>query len=63
MLLQQSLAGQKAADQAGGLAALTAADYRYAFSPLVGFMVLGLVASLLIKETLRPAAPIVAAAA
>ncbi len=56
LLLQQSLAGQKGAGQAGGLAALTAADYRYAFSPLVGFMVLGLVASLLIKETLHPAA-------
>jgi MFS family permease len=56
MLLQQSLAGQKAAGQAAGLAALTAADYRYAFSPLVGFMALGLIAALLIKETLPPAA-------
>ena len=52
MLLESSLGGQKA----GGLAALTAGDYRYAFSPLVGFMVLGLIASLLIKETLYPAA-------
>jgi hypothetical protein len=34
---------------------LTAADYRYAFSPLVGFMLVGLIASLLIKETLPPA--------
>ncbi len=52
MLLQQSLAGQKA----DNLAALTAADYRYAFSPLVGFMALGLVAALLIRETLHPVA-------
>ncbi len=52
MLLQQSLGGQKA----GGLAALSAADYRYAFSPLVGFLALALIASLLIKETLSPAA-------
>ncbi len=41
----------------GGLASLTAADYRYAFSPLVGFMILGVIASLLIKETLHPAPP------
>jgi MFS family permease len=47
MLLQHSQRG-------GGLSALTAADYRYAFSPLVGFMIVGLIASLLIKETLHP---------
>ena len=35
-----------------GLAALTAGDYRFAFSPLVGFMLVGLVASVLIRETL-----------
>jgi MFS family permease len=52
MLLERSLGGH----DAGGLASLTAADYRFAFSPLVGFMVLGLIASLLIKETLHPAA-------
>ncbi|MBV8190751.1 MAG: MFS transporter [Alphaproteobacteria bacterium] len=50
MLLERSLGANKA----GGLAALTAADYRFAFSPLVGFMVLGLIASLLIRETLHP---------
>ncbi|SKA30631.1 Sugar phosphate permease [Enhydrobacter aerosaccus] len=48
MLLERSQAG-------GGLAALTAADYRVAFSPLVGFMAVGLVAALLIRETLHPA--------
>jgi sugar phosphate permease len=48
MLLQGS------GHEAGGLAALTAGDYRYAFSPLVGFVALGLLASLLIKETLHP---------
>jgi MFS family permease len=52
MLLERSLGDQKV----GGLASLTAGDYRYAFSALVGFMVLGLIASLLIKETLGPAA-------
>jgi MFS family permease len=52
MMLERSLTGQRV----GGLASLTAGDYRYAFSPLVGFMVLGLIASLLIKETLRPVA-------
>jgi predicted MFS family arabinose efflux permease len=35
-----------------GLVSLTAGDYRYALSPLVGFMLLGLIASFLIKETL-----------
>jgi sugar phosphate permease len=49
MLLEHSNpSGQKIA----GLASLTAGDYRYALFPLVGFMVLGLIASLLIKETL-----------
>jgi sugar phosphate permease len=33
-----------------GLAALTAGDYRFALSPLVGFMFVGLIASLLLKE-------------
>jgi sugar phosphate permease len=33
-----------------GLAALTAGDYRYALSPLVGFMFVGFIASLLLKE-------------
>jgi len=35
-----------------GLASLTAGDYRYAFSPLVGFVLVALIASILIKETL-----------
>jgi sugar phosphate permease len=35
-----------------GIVSLTAGDYRYALSPLVGFMLVGLIASLLIKETL-----------
>jgi hypothetical protein len=35
-----------------GIISLTAGDYRYALSPLVGFMVVGLIASLLIRETL-----------
>jgi MFS family permease len=49
MLLEHSNpAGQRLA----GLASLTAGDYRYALSPLVGFMLVGLVASLLLKETL-----------
>ena len=48
MLLQHSQRG-------GSLSTLTVADYRYAFSPLVGFMALGLIASLLIRETLHPA--------
>ena len=50
MLLERNLGGHGSA----GLASLTAADYRYAFSPLVGFMLVGLIASLLIKETLHP---------
>ncbi len=36
-----------------GLASLTAADFRFAFCPLVIFMLVGLVASLLMKETLE----------
>jgi sugar phosphate permease len=35
-----------------GLASLTAADYRFALSPLVAFLLVALVASLLVKETL-----------
>jgi MFS family permease len=35
-----------------GLAALTAADYRFAFSPLVVFMLVGLIASLVAREPL-----------
>ena len=35
----------------GGLTALTVGDYRFALSPLVGFMVVGLIASLLLKES------------
>lgn len=42
--------------RAAGLAALTAGDYRYALSPLVMFMLVGLIASLLIKETLADTA-------
>jgi len=40
---------------AGGLASLTVGDYRFALSPLVGFVFVALIASLLIRETLRPA--------
>jgi len=39
-----------------GLAALTPADYRFAMSPLVIFMAIGLIAALLIRETMEPAA-------
>jgi len=39
--------------QVAGLAALTAGDYRFALSPLVAFMLVGLIASLLLKETLN----------
>jgi MFS family permease len=35
-----------------GIVSLTPGDYRYALSPLVGFMLVGLIASFLIKETL-----------
>ena len=51
MLLERSLGDQAV----GGLAALTVGDYRYAFSTLVGFMLVALIASLLIKETLHGA--------
>jgi MFS family permease len=47
MLLEHSNPGSR-----GILAALTVGDYRYALSPLVGFMLVGLIASLLIRETL-----------
>jgi len=49
MLLEHS---NPSSQRAAGLASLTAADYRFALSPLVIFMVVGLIASLLIKETL-----------
>jgi hypothetical protein len=53
MLLEHS---NPASQRAAGLASLTAGDYRYALSPLVGFMVVGLIASLLFKETLTDTA-------
>jgi sugar phosphate permease len=34
-----------------GLAGVTVGDYRFALSPLVGFMLMGLIASLLLKES------------
>ena len=37
----------------GGLATLTPGDYRFALSPLVIFMLVGLIASVLLKETLN----------
>jgi sugar phosphate permease len=40
------------ASPAAGLASLTAGDFQFALSPLVGFMLVGLIASLLLKETL-----------
>jgi sugar phosphate permease len=43
------------ASQTAGLAVLTPGDYRFALSPLVIFMFVGLIASLLIKETLSDA--------
>ena len=46
------LESRKPAGPDTGLAALTAGDYRFAFCPLVIFLVVGLVASLLMKETL-----------
>jgi MFS family permease len=49
MLLEQ---GKSSSQRVAGLASLTAGDYRYALSLLVGFMLVGLVASLLFKETL-----------
>ena len=48
MLLEHSHPGSEVA----GLASLTAGDYRHALSPLAGFMLVGLIASLLFKETL-----------
>jgi len=52
MLLERS----RTTGHGAGLAGLTAGDYRFALSPLVGFMLVGLVASVLFKETLHPAA-------
>lgn len=49
MLLEHS---NPASQRVAGLASLTAGDYRYALSPLVVFMLVGLIASLLFKETL-----------
>jgi MFS family permease len=49
MLLEQ---GKSGSQRVAGLASLTAGDYRYALSPLVGFMLVALIASLLVKETL-----------
>jgi MFS family permease len=49
MLLEHS---NPSSQRIAGLASLTAGDYRYALSPLAGFMLVGLIASLLIKETL-----------
>jgi len=46
MLLEHSNPG-------GGLAALTPGDYRFALSPLVIFMLVGLIASVLLRETLN----------
>jgi sugar phosphate permease len=40
------------AGAAAGLAGLTAADYRFGLSPLVLFMLVGLIASMVFKETL-----------
>jgi len=48
MLLEQS---NPSSHRVAGLASLTAGDYRYALSLLVIFMVVGLIASLLLKET------------
>ena len=54
LLLERSrAAGQPAA----GLTAFTAGDYRCALSPLVAFMLAGLIASLLARETLTRPAP------
>ena len=49
MLLEHSNPGSQ---RVAGLASLTAGDYRYALCPLVIFMLVGLIASLLFKETL-----------
>ena len=48
MLLEQS---NPSSHRVAGLASLTVGDYRYALSLLVIFMVVGLIASLLLKET------------
>src|ERR1017187_4694068 len=53
MLLEHS---NPASQRAAGLASLTAGDYRYALSPLVIFMLVGLIASLLARETLTDTA-------
>jgi sugar phosphate permease len=52
LLLEHGNAGGQSM---AGLAALTAGDYRFALSPLVGFMVVGLIASVMIRETLGEA--------
>lgn len=49
MLLEH---GNPGSQRVAGLASLTAGDYRHALSPLVGFMLVGLIASLLVKETM-----------
>ena len=49
MLLERRNSGGPGA----GLASLTAADFRFAFCPLLVFMFVGLIASLLVKETLN----------
>jgi len=48
MLLEQS---NPSSQRVAGLASLTAGDYRYALSLLVLFMFVGLIASVLLKET------------
>jgi sugar phosphate permease len=48
MLLERVNSGGPGA----GLAAITVGDYRFAFSPLVGFMLVGLIASLLARDPL-----------
>jgi len=53
MLLEHS---NSSSQRMAGLASLTAGDYRFALSPLVGFMLVGLIASLLIRETLTDTA-------
>lgn len=53
MLLEHS---NSSSQRAASLASLTSGDYRYALSPLVAFMLVGLIASLLFKETLTDTA-------
>jgi sugar phosphate permease len=53
MLLERRNSGGPGA----GLAALTAGDFRFAFLPLVFFMVVGLLAAILVKETLADKHP------